>query len=87
MDYIDGGDLMHKLLEKDHFSISESKTMMYQLLLLADYLHCHGIIHRDLKPQNILLVKNTSSDPSNIQIKVTDFGLSQIVDKETKLYR
>ena len=43
-------DLIDKLLEKDHFSILECKTIMYQLLLLADYLHCHGITHRDLKP-------------------------------------
>ena len=50
MDYVDGGDLMQKLLERDHFSMAEAKTIMYQLLLLADYLHCQGIIHRDLKP-------------------------------------
>ena len=87
MDYVDGGDLMQKLLERDHFSMAEAKTIMYQLLLLADYLHCQGIIHRDLKPQNILLVKNSNSDPSSIEIKLADFGLSQIMDKQQKLYR
>ena len=50
MDFVDGGDLMQKLLEQDHFSLPEAKTIMYQLLLITDYMHVHGIIHRDLKP-------------------------------------
>ncbi|VEL21388.1 unnamed protein product, partial [Protopolystoma xenopodis] len=45
------------------------------------YLHDSGISHRDLKPENILL-----SGPDNrCLIKVTDFGLSKLVDSNTML--
>ena len=43
--------------------------------------HEAGVIHRDVKPGNIL-VSGDGSDPSNVQIKLTDFGIGQIVSDE-----
>lgn len=48
-----------------------------------DYCHTKKIIHRDLKFQNILLMEKVSSErvvgevqqPSDITIKVVDFGI------------
>lgn len=40
-------------------------------------MHKKQIIHRDIKPENILM---ESSDPSNLNIKITDFGFAKFYD-------
>jgi len=37
-------------------------------------MHKHKITHRDLKPENIIFI---SKDPTNLHIKVIDFGTSK----------
>ncbi len=38
------------------------------------YLYNKGIIHRDIKPANVLIKGNS--------LKITDFGLAKIIEKE-----
>ena len=52
---------------------------MYQLVEAIQYMHFAGVIHRDLKPENILVEKDPNTSLVT-QIKVTDFGLSNIVE-------
>ena len=40
------------------------------------------IVHRDLKPQNILMA---TKDPTNLEVKVTDFGFSCFSGKDNHL--
>ncbi|XP_078336963.1 serine/threonine-protein kinase Chk2-like [Crassostrea virginica] len=53
----------------------------YQMVCAVKYLHDEGITHRDLKPENILL----STEDNETLIKVTDFGLSKVVDAGTMM--
>jgi len=55
---------------KSHFSFSEIKCIMLQLLRGIQYLHKHFIIHRDLKLSNLLIT-------SEGILKIADFGLAK----------
>jgi serine/threonine protein kinase len=39
----------------------------------------HGLVHRDLKPSNLMIVRNDSSDPDALVVKVIDFGLAKSI--------
>lgn len=52
------------------FSISETKTMVQQLLCAVAAMHERWILHRDLKTSNLLLSNRG-------EIKVADFGLAR----------
>lgn len=85
LEYCKGGDLLEYL--DYHFTLDEStritntRTILYQLLTGTKYLHDIGVIHRDLKLENILL-----KDKDNINcIKITDFGLSIKYSNKGKL--
>jgi serine/threonine protein kinase len=45
-------------------------------------MHKRNITHRDLKPENILL---ESKDPSNLSVKISDFGFSCFFDPKIGL--
>ncbi|CAF0867455.1 unnamed protein product [Adineta ricciae] len=80
MDYVehDLKSLMTHTMKKP-FSISEVKTLMYQLLAGVNHLHDNWIIHRDLKTSNLLL--------SNKGIlKIGDFGLAREYGSPLKPY-
>ncbi|KAK5639672.1 hypothetical protein RI129_012164 [Pyrocoelia pectoralis] len=73
-EYCDQGDLSTFIRKKHKLSEAFVKTLMQQLALALKFLRSHNICHMDLKPQNLLI----TSKP-NLQLKVADFGLSQII--------
>ena len=81
LELAEGGELFDKILEKIRFSEKEAKLHFYQMVSAVEYLHKKNIAHRDLKPENILL----SNDDSNPLIKISDMGLSKLVDHTTFL--
>ena len=81
MELSSGGDLFDRIVKKKSYPEHEAKIVMTQILQAMAYLHERNIAHRDIKPENILLV-NKQSD---VDVKLTDFGLAKKVDESSKL--
>ena len=56
----------------------ERSRIIIQICDAMKFIHMHGIIHRDLKPENILL-------DSKKNVKLSDFGISKLVDLGTQI--
>ncbi|WEW58635.1 Protein kinase protein rad53 [Emydomyces testavorans] len=78
MEYVGGGELSSYLAQMGRIPESMVKTIARQVLHALQYLHSRKITHRDIKPDNILI---SSIDP--LRIKLSDFGLSKVVQEET----
>ncbi|KAJ3431415.1 serine/threonine-protein kinase fhke-related [Anaeramoeba flamelloides] len=83
MELAKGGQLSKKILENGKYSEEKSRIICKQLLAVIEYLQSKRIVHRDLKPDNILL----SSENSDTFIKVSDFGVSAILEANQKMYK
>ncbi len=81
-EYVEGKSLDKILKEKKKLNIYEVINIWMQILEALDYAHQKGIVHRDLKPENILIkYNNNSNDLSESVAKITDFGISKIINK------
>lgn len=82
MEFVPGGDLGTWINQEQFLPEFKVKAMAGQLLSALKYLHDSRITHRDVKPDNILIY---SKDP--IHVKLTDFGLSKMIDSEETFLR
>ena len=64
--------------ENDKISKDEKYQIIRDIARAIEFLHSLGIVHRDLKCENILLSKKLNKYNFH-QIKIFDFGLSEIV--------
>ncbi|KAF3843266.1 hypothetical protein F7725_002115 [Dissostichus mawsoni] len=80
MEYCEGNDLDFYLKQHKLMSEKEARSIVMQIVNALRYLNeiKPPIIHYDLKPGNILLVDGTACG----EIKITDFGLSKIMDDD-----
>jgi len=60
------------------------KSYVKDILEALVYLHSKDIVHGDIKLENILVKSKENSDASFCTVKLCDFGLSRILDKETR---
>lgn len=77
LEFISGGDLFDKIIEKGHFTTEEFKPLVNGIVDGLLLLHATGVVHRDIKPENILLREVCKELP--LEAVCTDFGLSYIV--------
>jgi serine/threonine protein kinase len=73
IEYCEGGELFHYIIENKHLNEQEASKIMKQLFASLKYLHDQNISHRDIKPENFML----KSKGNTTVIKLIDFGLSK----------
>ena len=76
-EYMPGGEMFYHLHNNDHFSENKTRFYIAEIVLAIEHLHKNNILYRDLKPENILLDELG-------HIKLTDFGLSKIMNNIEK---
>ncbi|CAM1500666.1 Fc.00g098280.m01.CDS01 [Cosmosporella sp. VM-42] len=67
-----GGELFDYIVQNGRMKEAEARRFFQQMLCAVEYCHRHKIVHRDLKPENLLL-------DENLNVKIADFGLSNIM--------
>ena len=76
-EYMPGGEMFYHLHMNDHFNENKARFYIAEIVLAINHLHKNNILYRDLKPENILLDELG-------HIKLTDFGLSKIMNNIEK---
>lgn len=81
--FIDGRDLEDVMAER-RLAESEVRAIMASFCAALAFIHRCGVAHLDVKPANVMLL------PGGNQVKVIDFGLSEIVgdrNRHCELYK
>jgi serine/threonine protein kinase len=71
MDYIDGGNLADRVVQKGILPEDEALIYIQQIGAALTVVHQQGLLHRDIKPQNIMLRKGTK------EAVLIDFGIAR----------
>ncbi|XP_042043596.1 SNF1-related protein kinase catalytic subunit alpha KIN10-like [Salvia splendens] len=72
MEYVKSGELFDYIVEKGRLHEDEARIFFQQIISGVEYCHRNMVVHRDLKPENLLL-------DSKLNVKIADFGLSNIM--------
>ncbi|KAF1950503.1 serine threonine protein kinase-like protein SNF1p [Byssothecium circinans] len=67
-----GGELFDYIVNHGKLKEEKARKFFQQIVCAVEYCHRHKIVHRDLKPENLLL-------DENFNVKIADFGLSNIM--------
>lgn len=65
-------ELFEYITQRGRLSEDDARRFFQEIISAVEYCHRHKVAHRDLKPENLLLDKN-------YRVKITDFGLSNIM--------
>ena len=73
LDGLDLGGLLRRIARP--LPVTQTITLIRQVLWGLSYAHSVGVVHRDIKPSNIFVLRGSHT------VKVLDFGLALAVDK------
>lgn len=65
-------ELFDYIVKHGRLGEAKARKLFQQIICAVEYCHRHKIVHRDLKPENLLL-------DQNMNVKIADFGLSNIM--------
>ncbi|KAL8428564.1 hypothetical protein Efla_003335 [Eimeria flavescens] len=74
-EYLKGGELFYKIVEKGCLSEQEACFIAHQMLSAIVFMHNSKVIHRDIKPENILILDQV--EDGFYRVKLADFGLAK----------
>ncbi|WP_437282523.1 protein kinase [Sorangium sp. So ce375] len=80
MELVAGQDLFEVLLAERRFSEARAARFLIGITDALAAAHARGIVHRDLKPENVMVVRDPA-DPSVERVKVLDFGIAKMVER------
>ena len=80
---VDGPDLAKLLEAEGALDLDRALAICEQVGAALDAAHTRGLTHRDVKPPNVLLTREPESGREHCYL--TDFGLAQRVDRQTRL--
>ncbi|KAJ3185440.1 hypothetical protein HDU87_000061 [Geranomyces variabilis] len=78
LEYASGGEVLDYIVAHQRLKEPEARKFFHEVVSALKYCHERNIVHRDLKAENLLL-------DSDMHIKISDFGLSNIFDKRKQL--
>lgn len=80
LEYCEGRDLT-TYIEEEAFSEKRTREIVFQMLLILNYLHHHQVIHRDIKPDHFMYKKE-----GGYTVKLIDLSLAyRLAQDETEL--
>lgn len=74
MEFLKGRDLVPQTKPAGLLPVAQVVSILARVADALDYAHQHNVVHRDIKPANIMY------EPTEDQVKVTDFGIARITD-------
>ncbi|CAL6040242.1 Kinase [Hexamita inflata] len=77
-DFVDNGELFAYVVQNKRLKEDQACKFFRQIVNGVHYCHLRKVCHRDLKLENILL-------DSQLNVKIIDFGLSNVLAKDYKL--
>ncbi|MFE0752054.1 protein kinase [Gordonia sp. NPDC058843] len=90
MEYVPGTDAARMLARDSPLDPGLACTIIAGAAAGLDAAHRRGVMHRDIKPANILITpsaadEDAGGDSAPEAIKLTDFGIAQVLDEVTHL--
>lgn len=79
-EFIEGDTLRH-VLWRQRLTVDEVLGIGIQVAMALEAAHAAGIVHRDIKPENIMLREDRFA--RDRFVKVLDFGLAKLTERET----
>merc|ERR1719199_924523 len=79
MEIVSDGELFDYIVKRGTLSEPGARNVFCQIVDALKYIHSKDIVYRDLKPENILVSGKTDKE-TDLQIKLSDFGHSKLVN-------